>query len=594
MTTGATQRQALLADKRAWRSHLAGDAGGSPATPPAASFHVGLAGSFTVEPMVPYVGAELLERGVLAPTITVAPYNQLIQTCLSHQNAFGRDDLSAIALLWRVEDLFPGLLSEFQQGRQQALDEALDEVDQLITAIGHLRGHFSGAILVSSPPYPFDPETNIRALTNLSRGGLFHRRVLDHWFQRLSALARVDAIDLDGLQRFYGMAAAHDLRKWYLYKQPYDGGFVRSLGRDVGRLLATGHGIPAKKCLVLDCDNTLWGGVIGEDGLDGIALGDEFPGSAFRDFQRQLSALQHSGVMLALASKNNAADVWAVFDGHDSMVLKRQQISAARINWTNKPSNIREIAAELNIGLDSLVFIDDSSFEIEHVRQTCPEVTCVQIPEGAEGIPALLHELHLFDRLEITTEDLQRTDMMRVERERSSLKSGMSADDFLNSLGMQLHFFEAKREHLGRIAQLIGKTNQFNLTTIRHSKEEVERLALSDDHRLFAIRVSDRFGDYGLVGVALVGTSTNSWDIDTFLLSCRALGRKVEAAFLAAIAEAAKAAGASQLTARFIPTAKNTPAAGFLPDHGLTATGNDTWAADLTDIAPHPAHITRI
>jgi FkbH-like protein len=585
--SGAETRQQLQADKRQWRAHLAL----SPAT---GGFAVGLAGSFTVEPLVPFVGAELLERHLNAPAIAVAPYNQLIQTCLDPDAAFGRKDLTAIALFWRIEDLFPGLLSAFQRGRESALDEALDEVDQLVTAIGHLRGHFSGAVLVSSPPYPFDPETNIRELTNLSRGGLFHRRVLDHWYQRIAGLDQVGAIDLDGLQRFYGMEAAHDLRKWYLYKQPYDEAFVRHLGRDTGRLLAASHGIPAKKCVVLDCDNTLWGGVIGEDGLDGIALGDEFPGSAFRDFQRQLSALQQSGIMLALASKNNEADVWAVFDGHDGMVLKRDQISSARINWTDKPTNIQEIAAELNIGTDSLVFLDDSSFEIEHVRQACPDVTCVQIPEGAEMIPSLLHTLHLFDRLEVTAEDLKRTDMMRVERERDGLKQTLSADDFLNSLGMEIHFFEAQREHLGRIAQLINKTNQFNLSTIRRSKEEVERLAESADHHLFAVRVNDRFGDYGLVGVALVTVQSNDWQIDTFLLSCRALGRKVETAFLAGIVERAQAAGATTISARFIPTAKNTPATEFLPGHGFTAVDDEKWSASPGDITAHPAHISRV
>jgi len=395
--------------------------------------------------------------------------------------------------------------------------------------------------------------------------------------------ARIHFIDLDGLQRYYGIAHVYDDRKWYLYKQPFKEGFLFLLAEELGRLLAIGRG-NGKKCIVLDCDNTLWGGIVGEDGLVGIEIGDEFPGSAFCDFQRQLLRLQRKGIYLALASKNNESDVWEVFEHHDAMILKREHIAISQIHWHSKTDSLIEIARVLNIGLDSFVFIDDSRFEIEQVQQSLPQVTCLQVPTESAYLPGMLRDCHLFDQLETTIEDRERTSMVLQEKQRQVFQKSLSNDEFIASLHLEIDVFKACPVHIARITQLINKTNQFNLSTRRRSFEEVVALTKADDYDIFALRVKDRFGEYGLVGVAIVQAKNQVWVLDTFLLSCRVLGRQVETAFLAFIVEAAKLKNITTMRGIYVPTPKNMPIADFLPQQGFKEISSGEWEVSLVDI----------
>ena len=239
--------------------------------------------------------------------------------------------------------------------------------------------------------------------------------------------ACVRLVDLDALQRWFGARNAFDGRTWYLYRQPYSEAFLCEMGGMLGRIIKTTR-TAAKKCIVVDCDNTLWAGVVGEDGVHGIAIGEDFPGSAFRDLQHYLLHLRAEGVLLAIASKNNESDVWEVFERHDGMVLKREHISAARINWQPKAVNLKDIAEELNIGVDSLVFVDDNPFEIEQMRTFLPEATSILLDEEPARMVNAIKELHLFDKLELTQEDFQRADMMRSEQQRAQLSNTLSAE----------------------------------------------------------------------------------------------------------------------------------------------------------------------
>lgn len=352
----------------------------------------------------------------------------------------------------------------------------------------------------------------------------------------------------------------------------------------------------AKKCLVLDADNTLWGGIIGEDGIDGIQIGDEFPGSAFRDFQKLLLTWRDQGVFLAVASKNNEADVWEVFDKHSGMVLRREHLSAWQINWLPKAENISLIARSLNIGTDSLVFIDDNPMEIAYMRDARPEVTSLLLPPEPADIVSTLQALTLFDKLEITDEDRKRADMMRAERDREVLGTQISHADFLSALDLKVDLFKVRTEDLGRITQLINKTNQFNLTTIRRTLDEVRALANSPNFRLYGLRVTDKFGEYGLTGVIIVQVSDDRrrWTLDTLLLSCRVLGRGVETALVGALADDARGEGAAEFHSSFIPTAKNALCASFLSDQGFSQIGEREWHLDLSEAPSVPPHIERV
>ncbi|OQW93749.1 MAG: hypothetical protein BWK79_09510 [Beggiatoa sp. IS2] len=581
------ERQSILDAKKYWRSYQVQPSHAPAITP---SFRVGLVGSFTLEGLVPLLGARLLEKGFLAPQITVGQYHQIHQTCLNYRATF-TEDINAILILWRIEDFWLDHLTHFYQGDLDALTQTLVAVDELVQTITHLRQEFQGTLIVSLPPVPLTAIVDVRSLAHLQQGGSFHRRVLEYWMTQIQKIPSIQWIDLDSLQHYYGILRLYDTRKWYLYRQPYREGFLLLLAEDLARLLAVQRGKGLKKCLVLDCDNTLWGGTIGEDGLAGIALGEDFPGNAFRDFQRQLVMLQQNGVFLALASKNNEADVWEVFDQHDAMVLKREHLAAARINWQPKIENLLSIAQELNILPESLVFIDDSRFEIAQVQETSPEITCLQVPEDLASLPLLLQKHHLFDQITVTSEDRERTIMVTQEKQRQSLKAALSTADFLTSLELKIEIFTVKREHLSRVTQLINKTNQFNLTTIRRTQEEVEMLIKSTDYLILALRASDRFGHYGLVGVTIIHKLAKIWSLDTFLLSCRILGRQIETALLATIVIIAQRHNVEFIHGYYQATLKNALVADFFSEHGFTKIDSNQWEARLEAIKSCPNYI---
>jgi FkbH-like protein len=556
------------------------------------SLRVGLAASFTANSLLPFVGAPLVENGE-SPALELGPYNQIFQVCYDYKGILGKG-CDVIVLLWRLEDIALEEMLAFLNGDASAIQRAAEKVEMLGTALAKLRESFPGSLLVNLPPYPAALPAFTLSLDNPLGLGALHRALTTRFVDQAGKIRGLRLVDLDAAQRDCGLNRAFDSRQYYLYRQPFTDEFLLRAGRLIGRIILALRRAP-QKCIVLDCDNTLWGGIVGEDGVAGIQLGDEFPGTAFRDFQRWLLYWRRQGVFLAISSKNNEADVWEVFAKHDGMVLKREDISAWQINWEPKAEKIPLIAKALNIGTDSLVFIDDNPMEIEYVRSALPEVISVQVPEDPADILATMRALTCFDRLEVTDEDRQRADMMRAEQSREALGASLSKDEFRKSLGLKLDFFPGHAE-LERITQLINKTNQFNLTTKRRTLDEVRALAQSPQHRIYGLRVSDKFGDYGLTGVVVaeISQDRSHWFIDTFLLSCRVLGRGTETALLAALAEAARAESASALFATFIPSAKNAPAASFLSDHGFAVHDENWWRVDLAQVPEVCSSITLI
>ncbi len=340
-----------------------------------------------------------------------------------------------------------------------------------------------------------------------------------------------------------------------------------------------------KKCLVLDCDNTLWGGIIGEDGMAGIRLGETHPGSAYVELHGALLDLYHRGILLALNSKNNHADAVAVFREHPSSALRPNHFVAMRINWQDKAQNIREIAAELNIGLDSIVFLDDSPFECQYVREALPEVTVVQLPEDPTHYASIVRRLTYFDTLAISAEDRRRSDMYHAQVRRAELqRSNLSPEEYLQTLQMTLRIAPVSEFTIPRVAQLTQKTNQFNLTTRRYSEADVRRLAADPAWRLYCAELTDKFDSSGIIAAAFVEDRPGEARIDTFLMSCRVIGRGVEQALIARIAADTKSHGAKSMLAQFVPTPKNGLAATFLERMGfrcISETERRWWAFDV-------------
>ena len=563
----------------------------------AKKLRIGLAGSFTIEPLIPCLGGSLLGGSAIVPEFFAAPYNQIFQLCYDPKTLLEGNDTDALIILWRLEDVFSGDVDAYAASPSaEAVDRLLADIDQMADALGQLRGKYQGSLIVSTLPYPVHYAFDLRILGNGAQSSQdLHRKLADRWQSRVADIGGIDLVDLHGLLMRYGMDRAADYPKWYLYKNPYTNGFWEFLGASLSRLVKAQRQA-SKKCIVLDCDNTLWGGIIGEDGMAGIELGDAFPGKAFCDFQRTVLDYKNRGFLLAVASKNNLEDVMEVFENHDAMILRPQDIAVFEVHWNSKVTSLQNIAAALNISVDSLVFVDDNAKEINEVRERLPEVECLQVPEELGNFPSLLLNTDLFDRLEVTEEDRQRTQMMRAERQRDAIRtSAMSEEDFKRSLDLKIHVFEIEQKHVARVSQLINKSNQFNLTTRRRAPSEIEQLMQDAHAKVFGMEVSDRFGDYGLVGVAVITRADANavWDIDTFLMSCRVLGRDAETSFISQIATAVQGWSGETLVGRYIPTQKNQMVKDFFANHGFDYNAaNDAWVASTRAVKRPPDTVT--
>jgi len=325
-----------------------------------------------------------------------------------------------------------------------------------------------------------------------------------------------------------------------------------------------------KKCIVLDLDNTLWGGIVAEDGLEGIKLGPTPEGRPFLEFQRYILSLYNRGIILAINSKNNPEDGFKVLREHPYMILKEKHFASIKINWDDKASNIKRIAGEIDIGLDSLVFFDDDKLNREIVRTALPEVKVVDLPEDPSLYLKTLMELDDFNSFQFSEEDKKRGQMYANQRKRQEFgKTTADITEYLKALDMVVTIEKANSFSIPRISQLTQKTNQFNMTTKRYSEEDVKKLAEDKNCLIFSVKLADKFGDDGTIGVAIVKKGGGKWIIDSFLLSCRVIGRRVEETMLAYILEEAKKESSNTLIGEFIQTKKNIPAKEFYKRNGF-------------------------
>jgi FkbH-like protein len=392
--------------------------------------------------------------------------------------------------------------------------------------------------------------------------------------QRLAAVPGAAVWDYAGLVRRRGAERWTDPRLMAMARSAVAAEHQPALAAHLVRTIAAMRRTPAK-CLVLDLDNTLWGGVIGDDGPGGIQLGDDWPGSVYKQFQRAALAYMDRGILLAVVSKNDHDVVEQVFRTHPEMVIRWEDLACVRANWRPKSENLREIARELNIGLDSLVLFDDNPVERAEVRLGAPEVGVVDVPNDPLGFAAALHACPWFDQTGLSAEDRSRAAMYREDRQRQALAAAAaSPDEFLASLEMEAAVGRADADTIGRIAQLIGKTNQFNLTTRRHAQADVAAMAADPDCVVGWLRLTDRFGDQGLVVVGIVRRRGEVGEVDTFLMSCRVMNRRVEQAFMAWLVEQARGLGCTRLEGAYLPTKKNSMVRDFYPGLGFARTGD--------------------
>lgn len=568
----AAERLALLAPPR-------------PDCPPAQRVRIAIIGSSTLDHVRKYLEVDCRLAG-LVPEFYVGPFGQYAQDILDPSSPLYEfaPDIIIVAVHGRA--IFPDLYDyPFDLDAEARQAAAHDVIERVASLLAQLTARSSALVLLHTFATPqYSPLGILDLRDSLGQSSLF-QAINGGIAERVRKdLPSVHLVDEDRVYGRVGKQNVTDPRLWFLARMGISAGALGALSQEYMRFIKALKG-QTRKCLVLDLDNTLWGGVVGEDGSHGIALGQEAPGNAFSTFQQAILNLWKRGIILALNSKNNEADALEVLERHPDMILRPQHFAAMRINWMDKVSNLESIAAELNIGLDSMVFVDDNPAECALVRARLPQVLTLELPRDPARYPSVLLRLTDFDLLSLTEEDRSRGQLYAQRRERSAWEAhhADNLDDYLSELGLTVDVAMADEFALPRVAQLIGKTNQFNLTTRRYTEAEVRAFAASTDYEVYCARVRDRFGDHGLVGTAIIAHEGATWIIDTLLLSCRVLGRGVETAFLSALASTARDSGARVLRGLYVPTAKNTPARGFYTRHGfsLTAESNGTQQWDL-------------
>jgi FkbH-like protein len=376
-------------------------------------------------------------------------------------------------------------------------------------------------------------------------------------------------IDLDKAFALHGHKNIYDMRNRYFshMRISHEGiNIIDNLVSDVIKRSISA----CKKVLILDCDNTLWGGVIGEDELGGIAIGGDGLGHAFKDFQLIVKTLKDTGILLALASKNEEKDVWNVFDNHNEMILKKEDIVISKINWLEKSENIKQISDELGLGLDSFVFWDDNPIEREKVKNSLPDVTVIEAPKEVFEWPEILSNLNEFSRFQITAEDAQKLEQYKSRAKFNKTKSDINFDqkEFLKQINLKPFMLSIDNSSLSRSAQLTQKTNQFNLRTQRYTETELQEMLNSNDHQCFIFSAVDDFGDHGQIGLSLIkyNYDNKSAFLDTFLLSCRILGRDIELWMMQSILNKLNKDGITILEIEYLETQRNGLVRSFLSE----------------------------
>lgn len=558
------------------------------------SVRIGLLSSYVLDQLVPYLDFECRKIN-LSPKFYMAPFNQYVQEILNENSSLYQFQPDIVFLAVALGDLFPEVTDCPTYEKMEAA--ALEFVERMVALSGEFHKRCGALFVVHDFMLPHQSPYGI--LDNKMKNGLMP------WLEKLNcALAeglrsqeRSLVLPLKQVLGEVGHQRAYDPKLQYMASMRISDPGIEELAKYSMRYVKPLKGL-TRKCIVLDLDGTLWGGIVGELGVEGIHLGPTAPGVEYLDFQKALLNLTRRGIILAVCSKNNLEDALAAIRNHKYMVLREEHFGAMRINWRNKAENIKEIAEELNIGLDAMVFMDDNPNEREIIRQILPEVLTVEMPTDPSRFRLTLEFMSDFELLAITREDeLRSVQYQAMSKRKAVKKTGASLEEYLHSLEIQAEITMATQGSLARLVQMFNKTNQFNLTTRRYQSAEMERFIQSNEHRVYILEVRDKFGDHGVVGAAIVKKEKQAWIIDSFLMSCRVIGLTVETAFLHRIYQDACEAHVESLVGEFLPTQKNQPAKDFYSRHGFSmikeSDGLQWWKIEVTgDTIKKPEWIT--
>lgn len=519
--------------------------------------------NFTTEPLLPFFIVDLATFGIKLD-VDLGGFDTVVQDAFEMDFEGNKQDF--ICVLNTLHNLSPILEKDFILYNSK---ELIDEIDRVTLfykdLISELRKKTNATIIINNFPIPSYP---LKGLADSISDPSQIDSILE-LNSKIKLLTRefenVRILDLFNTLCRAGSEKSIDPRMWKVSKNPFSIEGMSTISIELSRLIRA-HIFTRKKCLILDCDNVLWNGVSGEEGIKSFNT----------EIQRMAINLHNTGVLIGLASKNDEKFVLDILESDDRNILKPKYLSAWKINWENKADNIKSISEFLNIGLDSVVFIDDSEYECELVKEIIPEVTVIKF-EGNENLFCKEIILSgLFDAINLTDEDFKRSKMYKDSKDRDIiLKSSHSYEDFLNNLEIEIEIDYAKKENLIRIQQLVQKTNQFNLTTIRYSESEINEIFNSGIFKIFVLRVRDKVSELGLVGVAFLKICNDSITIENLILSCRALGRGAEDAFMNVIKNYAVDQEFKKIVGRYVSSGKNDQVSGYFKRHDFLPSKNE-------------------
>ena len=491
-------------------------------------------------------------------------YNQVFQT-LTNSNAKMWKQRSNVTLIWTTPESISSEFQKLQNKNEANSDIIKKDVDYFCSCIRSIK-KYSDIVLVPNWILKQPNETSLAFAYSKGFGLEYNLSFMNYYLsEQLNKEKNLYILNSSKWLLNCGASSAYNSKLWYLTKTPFSNNFFKQVISDLSNLYGSIKGL-SKKLLILDLDDTLWGGIVGEVGWKNLRIGGhDHLGEAFRDFQIQIKSLKNQGIILALASKNDEVTAIKAINNHPEMILSMEDFVTHRINWEDKAKNIIDIVNELNLGLQSVVFLDDSPFERARVQEALPEVLVPELPKDPTDYNTFLSKLRCFDKTHVTDEDKSRSNLYKSESKRIKLKQQLkSLSDWIKTLNLTIVIEDIKNENTPRAVQLFNKTNQMNLSTRRLSEQEFNHWVKVDSNNLWTIRAADKFGDYGIIGILSISTKNNIATLVDFILSCRVVGRYIEETMIEFLKEFCQENNVNKIIGKYKKTEKNSLCYNFL------------------------------
>ena len=491
-------------------------------------------------------------------------YNQVFQT-LTNSNAKMWKQRSNVTLIWTTPESISSEFQKLQNKNEANSDIIKKDVDYFCSCIRSIK-KYSDIVLVPNWILKQPNETSLAFAYSKGFGLEYNLSFMNYYLsEQLNKEKNLYILNSSKWLLNCGASSAYSSKLWYLTKTPFSNNFFKQVISDLSNLYESIKGL-SKKLLILDLDDTLWGGIVGEVGWKNLRIGGhDHLGEAFRDFQIQIKSLKNQGIILALASKNDEVTAIKAINNHPEMILSMEDFVTHRINWEDKAKNIIDIVNELNLGLQSVVFLDDSPFERARVQEALPEVLVPELPKDPTDYNTFLSKLRCFDKTHVTDEDKSRSNLYKSESKRIKLKQQLkSLSDWIKTLNLTIVIENIKNENTPRAVQLFNKTNQMNLSTRRLSEQEFNHWVKVDSNNLWTIRAADKFGDYGIIGILSISTKNNIATLVDFILSCRVVGRYIEETMIEFLKEFCQENNVNKIKGKYKKTDKNSLCYNFL------------------------------